>query len=240
MKQLKAVASTALERERLAKAVESAPSAEPNCLECGDLGWVEKGTGLGWCKCRKQIILERKLSIVPPLYRDVDLWSTMEPRPDIHRSQQEVFSVIKENPFDSYLLLGAGGVGKTRIMWALFRNAVMEGREVFACTAIQLLAEYRASFDDPESPVTVRGEWLRMNSKPTSVFIDDIDKARPSEYAAEQLYDVVDAAYSTSHQLVVTSNLDIPVLIKHFERADERYGSPIVRRLADSTVVKMF
>ena len=53
---------------------------------------------------------------------------------------------------------------------------------------------------------------------------------------AEQLFELLDAAHSNGHQIVVTSNLYGDDLVKHFERADEsgRYGAAIVRRILEN------
>ena len=71
--------------------------------------------------------------------------------------------------------------------------------------------------------------------------IDDIDKARPTEYAAEQFFEILNAIYEYQHQLVVTTNLRVKELADHFDRADERFGGAIVRRLTENAkIYEMF
>lgn len=229
---------------RLAPSDQSGSSAEPKCVLCDDTGLVVMADKAARrCDCYLARVRTARLARIPARYASAIL-GQLEARPELHKGQLETIQEIQSAPFESYLLVGKPDCGKTHLMWALFRNAIDSGRHAVACTAIQLLEEYRRCFEskDFEAEVTIRGSHLRNATAPISVFIDDIDKARPSEYAAEQLFDVIDAAYSHGHQLVVVSNLDTGTMEKHFNREDERYGAAIVRRLAseDTNLVEMF
>jgi len=193
------------------------------------------------CECWHRNRLVQLLAVIPPKYREANI-ATMVP---MHDGQKIAIDTARTEPFSSVMFLGKQGTGKSHIFWSLYRNCVDAGRRATACTAKQLLEEYRAEmFTKPEeiAPfVTVKAQDLRDAQAPCSVFLDDIDKVKATEYVAEQLFDLIDAAYSYNHQLVVTSNLDLPELTRHFEHADHRYGASIVRRLADdSNVIKMF
>jgi DNA replication protein DnaC len=155
---------------------------------------------------------------------------------------------IRANPHRSYFLGGTFGTGKSLIMWALYRHAVstdMPG--IVVCTLTELLNEFKAFIqasierrDDKKYP-RIAAETLRQNHTRYAIFLDDIDKAKPTEYAAEQLFELVDAVYAFQHQLVVTTNLSVNRLVKHFERADDRYGGAIVRRITDGAkICEMF
>jgi chromosomal replication initiation ATPase DnaA len=89
--------------------------------------------------------------------------------------------------------------------------------------------------------VSVLPDDLRQNKTRIGLFLDDIDKAKPSEYAMEQLFELLDARLNHNHQLVWTSNLTLPKLEQHFERFDDRFGGAILRRLLDGVqLVEMF
>lgn len=194
------------------------------------------------CECRLRQIRQTKLDRIPRRYREADL-VTMKPKLEAHPQQAEVIEMIRSAPFESYLFVGCNATGKTHLLWAMYRNAIDARRQVAACSATQLLDEYRSMIRleaGEVSRVTVCGADLRDIPFPCSIFLDDLDKARPTEYAAEQLFDLIDAAYSHQHQLVVTSNLDVQELAEHFARADARYGISIVRRIADCNVVRLF
>jgi DNA replication protein DnaC len=158
-------------------------------------------------------------------------------RTDLHPGQAATVEYVKANPDASYVFCGRPGTGKTHLFWALYERAAQNlDRPLVACSMLQLINQYREAFrprTDPNEPapeVMVRPNDL-MSSLRYSVFFDDIDKPKISEYVAEQVHALFDAAYNNNHQIVVTTNLDPDSLETHFSRADERYGAAIVRRI---------
>lgn len=202
--------------------------------------------GARFCKCRLAKIRADRLAKIPPKFAGFQL-STLEPNVRCHPKQAEMIPFIKANPESSYVLAGRFGSGKSLMMWMLYRHAVKQTqRKVVVCTLSELLDEFRAYIqasmnrDTPTLPRLNAAE-LRQAETPYSIFLDDIDKAKPSEYAAEQFFEIVNAIYEFQHQLVVTTNLTVRGLSDHFDRADERFGGAIVRRLVDNAkVVEMF
>jgi DNA replication protein DnaC len=218
-----------------------------DCELCGDTGMeIVEGHGARFCKCRLARIRASRLSKIPPKFAGHHL-STLEPNTAIHPLQAEIVPFMKANPDHSYLLAGKFGSGKSLMMWMLYRHAIKQTpRKVVVCTLAELLAEFRAfiqssvNHDTPSLPRLCAAE-LRQSETPYSVFLDDIDKARPTEYAAEQFFEIVNAIYEFQHQLVVTTNLRVRELADHFDRADDRFGGAIVRRLVDNArIVEMF
>ena len=153
---------------------------------------------------------------------------------------------VKANPEKSYYLAGRFGCGKTLVLWALYREAVLQDRRVVACTLTELLNEYRQVIQDsmagtPTTPPRLCAADLQQTHTRFNIFLDDLDKARPSEYAAEQLFEIVNAIADFQHRLVVTTNLSVAKLKEHFDRADERFGGAIVRRIMENTTrIEMF
>jgi hypothetical protein len=79
----------------------------------------------------------------------------------------------------------------------------------------------------------VTSEDLRSNSRRWLVFLDEFEKARPTEFAGEQLFLLMDAVYTYRHQLVVASNLGKDDLRARWSQASEQYGLSIMRRLLE-------
>jgi DNA replication protein DnaC len=205
------------------------------------------GRGVRWCECRRREIRRQRLAGIPPKFAAVTL-ETLEPKLKVHADQERHIPYIKANPLRSYLLAGTFGTGKTWLMWALYRHAIdRDVTGLVVCTLSELLNEYKAFIqasmerrEDKKYP-RIGAETLRQNHTKYSIFLDDVDKAKPTEYAAEQLFELVDAIYSFGHQLVVTTNLRPAALVKHFERADDRFGGAIVRRITDGAkICEMF
>lgn len=113
---------------------------------------------------------------------------------------------------------------------------------------LQLINEYREAFrprKDKEEGfrhVTIRPNDLMQTHMPYSLFFDDIDKPKITEYVAEQIHALFDAADINKHQIVITTNLNPDRLVEHFERADERYGRAIVRRIihSENNLIELF
>lgn len=184
------------------------------------------------------------LAKIPFEFRGVSLES-LEPRSNRHRKQTEIIPKLQSEPEGNYFLCGRFGTGKTQFLWALYRRAVESGRNVIACSLNELLDEFKAFIQASQGKgdlvyPRLSADMLKKNQK-YAIFLDDIDKARPTEYAAEQFSEIVNAIYEFQHQVVITTNLNVAELVQHFNRADPRYGGAIVRRLTHSaTVYELF
>lgn len=207
---------------------------------------IVPGRGARPCECRLKRIRDARLAKIPPKFADVTL-ADLRPLENIHPMQADALPFIQANPLQSYVIAGRFGTGKSMLMWALYKNAVENNAQrIVACTLSELITEYRAFIqasmagETPKYP-RLNAEELRQDSVRYSIFFDDIDKARPTEYTAEQFFEIVDAIYNFRHQLVVTTNLSVSRLVDHFDRADERFGGSIVRRLVDGAkILEMF
>lgn len=224
-----------------------APSFD--CDKCNDSGVVffrQDGYSFSRkCVCVVRRIQSQKLSVIPPAFKSANL-ENLQPDEKRHPKQPVLIDAIRGNPEGSYFLAGRFGTGKTYLMWALYRHAVLAGKRTVICTLSELIGEYKRFIQQSSSGQQLQyprvgAEDLRQQHTRYSIFLDDVDKARPTEYVAEQLFELVDAIYAFGHQIVVTTNLTAAALAQHFERADERYGGAIVRRITEgATSAEMF
>ena len=195
--------------------------------------------GARYCECRIPQIIDGRLKKIPARYRNARL-ETLEPTMN-HAKQKHVIETMRELPNASYVFCGKPGTGKTHFMWALYAHQARDlNKRIVGCALLQLIEEYREAFrqrdpDDAPPNVTMRPNDLvgleDGRAKPYALFFDDIDKPKMSDYVAEQVHALFDAAYIYNHQIVVTSNLMPTELVRYFERADDRYGVAIVRRI---------
>lgn len=222
--------------------------AEEPCPACnGTRGEVVEGKGTRPCtQCLPEVNrVEMLREKIPERYRGAVL-ETLEPRPDLHPTQTELIAYMRANPAVNYYICGRNDTGKTHMLYALYDHAVRANRNVIISTLFEMVEAAKSLF----APATVIKPryfpWadadLDQSRYLYSIFIEDIDKARPTEYVAELLFDYLDRIYRHKHQLVVTSQLDPQALIDHFEKADSRYGVGITRRIVnDETAVwRMF
>lgn len=214
-----------------------------SCARCFDTGKeVVEGKGARPCPA---CIKRGRIAKIPERFVDARL-DLLQPINAKHAKQAEILSFMRKEPESSYFFAGRPGTGKTLFMWALYRHAVESERpKIVITTLTSLLDEYRAFIrassagDVPRYP-RLSPEELNQGETRYSIFLDDVDKANPTDYAAEQIFAIVNAIYEHKHQLVVTTNKSVSELIAHFDRSDDR-GEPIVRRMMDGAkVFEMF
>lgn len=177
---------------------------------------------------------------IPAEFRDVTVES-LRPRPSIHPGQEKAIRAIKANPDGNFVFCGKFGSGKSHLFWALYRHAVERGKKAYGGTLRALMDEFQKAIKLSKEgeryfpPIT--SEDFRQSGDSCALFLDDFDKTRATEYVTEQTFDLIDAAHSNRHQIVITTNLRIGQLLKLLESADDfgRFGGAIVRRLLANT-----
>lgn len=216
---------------------------EPACEACQDAGWVITPQGARRCACAQAKRAAERLAALNRRYAKfagLDLMA-LQPRADIHAAQAGLIPAIQADPEMSLLMFGDTGTGKTLIGYALAKYAIEQGRPVVAITLAELLDQYRTQARDADKLPIVDAESLRGGAGKYLIFIDEIDKARPTEFAGEKFFQLANAVYETSQQIIIASNLPKPQLMAHWERAGQtdfngefsQYGAPILRRFSE-------
>jgi DNA replication protein DnaC len=120
-------------------------------------------------------------------------------------------------------LTGGVGVGKThRAASAAWARLRIEPLRWFSVPV--LFAQLGRAFTDDG-----RRDALDVLVGEDVLVLDDIDKTRPSEYAAEQLFTAIDSRVTAGAGLLVTTNLALSALADRFP---EPFGYAIASRLA--------
>jgi len=203
------------------------------CAICSDTGWfVEPGKGAAMCECKKRGRREALLSKIPPEYRGLDL-ATITPDLNRHPKQAALIDAIQRDPGASLFLAGNNGTGKTMLGWLAYKRAIEQGRPAVFLSMPELLRQMRIWEMDSEKFPAVDAATLRESKKRWFVGIDEAEKARPSEFASEMLFQILDAIYTHRHQLVITSNLPQRALQEHWSRESPVYGASIIRRIVE-------
>ena len=156
--------------------------------------------------------------------------------------QQRAFDAVVE--FGRQLVAGgrpgglfvAGdiGTGKTFLVSCLAVDLLRRGRVVRWSSVSQVLREIRGTFGTRESEEAV----IRRYCRPGLLVLDDLGKERPTEWALEQLFCIVNARYEEGRALVVTSNYGGEELVRRLTpraeygaEADDTTARAIVDRL---------
>jgi len=155
-------------------------------------------------------------------------------RPDLsrHAGQASLVDALRVNPDLSLLLAGKVGCGKSFFGWLLYKRAIELDRPAVALPLAELLGQFRRYECGSDQHPAVTSETLR-ESRRWLIFLDEFDKARPTEFAAEQLFLLMDAVYTYRHQLVITSNVGKDELRERWSQASEQYGVSIMRRVLE-------
>jgi IstB-like ATP binding protein len=120
-------------------------------------------------------------------------------------------------------LTGPVGVGKTHAAAAAAWERARLGPIRWLSVPV-LFAQLGRGFSDEG-----RHAALDVLVGDEALVLDDLDKTRPSEYAAEQLFCAIDSRVTAGAALLCTTNLALSELA---ERFPEPYGEALVSRLA--------
>lgn len=128
------------------------------------------------------------------------------------------------------MLTGPVGVGKTCLMAAAVWTRLY-AKPIRWISVPNLLSNLNAAFDDDS-----RAKALSILRGNTSLALDDIDKFKPTEWAASQLFAAIDNTLTNNRDLIVTSNKTPGQLAAHIGGTT---GEAIASRLASMQVVQI-
>ena len=126
------------------------------------------------------------------------------------------------------LLTGPIGVGKTHAAAAAAEHCLRSGALDWTSGPL-LMARLGSGLG-----TAIHDDAVRVLQHPRALVLDDLDKARPTEYGAEQMFVAVDTRVTNHKPLLVTTNLDLGELARKWPSP---YGEAIASRLAGYCVV---
>ncbi|MHB1357010.1 MAG: ATP-binding protein [Anaerolineae bacterium] len=142
------------------------------------------------------------------------------------RHYKEMCETYALNPKGWIALQGGTGVGKTHLAYAIAAKALSTGKGVYAHSVPEMLNMLRGGFADD-----TYGTWIRELKEIELLVLDDLGAQRNTEWAQEQLYEIVDKRYAVQKPLVVTTNYNL-------ESEDCPIEKRILSRLRDGSKVK--
>lgn len=200
-------------------------SPSSSCELCGDRGWIHSeiaGTsGVSRCVCARRRIIEMKMSAIPRRFANCSFENYI-PTDDL---QVVALETVRGSIDCGMFIHGGYGRGKTHLAVAQYRALVSAGQECAFRSVSELITELR-EFE-------LKGEFSKVLDRAKyadefHLFVDDIDKFKPTEFKAESFHELFNTIYSRKLSVTVTTNWDMQTLVEN-----ERISPAIVRRLDD-------
>lgn len=201
----------------LPEPLDTGPSS--NCV-CGGTGWQSVQCGVvRRCECLKRRIRESQIALLPVRFREVSFGSYIP----IDAVQELALAKVKAHCGGSLFLWGQYGHGKTHLAAAQYRALVEAGQSCLFRSMTELIAELRAAEAHNETSLVL--QRVRY-AESFHLFVDDIDKARQTDFRQEALFDLFDTLYRRKLNITITSNFNLASLIEF-----ERLHPAIIRRI---------
>ena len=145
--------------------------------------------------------------------------------PEIKKAQQYVaeWAMMKENCI-GLLLWGNVGTGKTFIAACIANALIEKGVSVLMTNFSKILNSLSGMFD------VDRNNFIESFNRYSLLIIDDLGIERNSEFALEQVFNVIDSRYRSKKPLIVTTNLTLDELKHPKDLAHARIYDRVLER----------
>lgn len=123
------------------------------------------------------------------------------------------FDLISRSNRNGLFITGPCGVGKSHLAFAIANSLIERGNSVIAMTMIDLLLKIRSSYAGDKMK---EEEILKIYEDCALLVIDDLGKEKPTEWALQMVYSIIDRRYNAMKPLIVTTNFNANELIEVF------------------------
>lgn len=211
---------------------------KPNCLKCGDTGWV----GSEMCSCLRDYYAREQnaelsqlldlagqsfetfnfdyYSKIPDFEQNMSPYQRMEKNYDACRDYAYEFSSRSGN----LLLSGDPGLGKTFLSASIARVVSDAGRSVVYDTASHIFSRFEAQKFRRDDDMDEAEDDVSRYLKCDLLIIDDLGTEMTTSFVQSALYQIVNTRLMTNRKTIISTNLNPAEL-------GQRYGAAILSRL---------
>ena len=121
------------------------------------------------------------------------------------------FETVSEGSRNGLFITGVCGVGKSHLAFAIANYLLKRGHSVIAMTMIDLLLKLKSSFNGGKQ---TEEEILQIYDECDLLIIDDLGKEKPTEWALQMIYSIIDRRYNALKPIIITTNFNADELLK--------------------------
>lgn len=136
------------------------------------------------------------------------------------------FETVSEGSRNGLFITGVCGVGKSHLAFSIANYLIKRGHSVIAMTMIDLLLKLKSSFNGGKQ---TEEEILQIYDDCDLLIIDDLGKEKPTEWALQMIYSIIDRRYNALKPIIITTNFNAEELLKKL--GNTSIGDAIVDRL---------
>lgn len=139
------------------------------------------------------------------------------------------FEEITKEKRNGLFLSGECGVGKSHLVYAIANELITERKTSVICmTMIDLLLKLKSSYAENKTEEAI----LKIYENCSLLIIDDLGKEKPTEWALQMIYAIIDRRYNALKPVIITTNYGAKELIEKFTiNDDSSTAEAIVDRL---------
>ena len=220
-------------------------AAEKICSRCNGSGWLlREDAGQRFaseCECRRSgnRLAKWGAAGIPERYQECSFQTLKEvgllsgkPNPWLPAAKRiaEEFADSFPHVESGLLFLGDSGVGKTHLMIAILNEVTRsKGREALYVNFADLLMKIQSTFksDSSESKEDIIGPYIGVEL----LALDELGATKPSEFARDMLYALLNARYNQRKITIATSNFRDELGPGERELLQDRIGYRLRSRL---------
>lgn len=166
----------------------------------------------------------------------LDTWDPARNAPHAERALSAVLAYVAEMELagSNWLFLsGPYGVGKTHLALGTLRRLA---EERLVSVRVAVWPEHCSAVKSTYNRHSVLSEEVLCGRlrKASVLLIDDVDKQRPTEWARDKLYELVDCRYRLEKPTIFTANHSLGDLVKLWGEIDGGSGKPERDKIRDT------